>query len=344
MRKREIVFVSLLLVVVGFMVIFCTTTKTRTMAKSFVGRWSLYLPGGAGWLEVRQEEAYLDADLLWYGGSVLPVGSVLMKGDTLVVTRNRDIVREKDVDGKPVRSHTLTTWLEFTFKNQDELIGLAKLPDGEGQKIEMLEFTAKRLPALPPTPDLSKVKYGKPIKLFDAEDLTGWTLTNPERKNGWRVENGILINDPVQEEGKPHIHYGNLRTIKEFEDFNLKMQVNVPKGSNSGIYLRGIYEIQVFDSYQKPLDSHHMGGLYSRIKPAVSAEKPAGVWQDFDITLCDRHVTVILNGKTIIDNQPILGITGGALNADEFSPGPIYLQGDHGKVLYRNIVLTPILK
>ena len=73
-----------------------------------------------------------------------------------------------------------------------------------------------------------------------------------------------------------------------------------------------------------------MGGLYSRITPTVNrAEKPAGEWQTIDITLVDRHVTVILNGKTIIDNQPVLGCTGGALWSDEFRPGPIYLQGDH---------------
>ncbi len=87
-----------------------------------------------------------------------------------------------------------------------------------------------------------------------------------------------------------------------------------------------------------------MGAIYSRITPSLSAEKPAGEWQSLDITLCERHVTVILNGKMIIDNQPLLGVTGGALTADEFLPGPIYLQGDHGKVSYQNFVLRPILK
>ena len=124
----------------------------------------------------------------------------------------------------------------------------------------------------------------------------------------------------------------------------MKIEVNIPKGSNSGIYLRGIYEVQVFDSYQKPLDSHNMGAIYSRITPSLSAERPAGEWQSLDITLCERHVMVILNGKMIVDNQPLFGVTGGALTADEFLPGPIYLQGDHGKVLYRNLVLQPILK
>ena len=105
-----------------------------------------------------------------------------------------------------------------------------------------------------------------------------------------------------------------------------------------------MYEVQVFDSYGKDLDSHNMGAVYSRIKPMVAAEKPGGEWQALDITLCDRHVSVKLNGKTIIDNQPVFGPTGGAIISDVFAAGPIYLQGDHGNVSYRNIVLKQILK
>jgi hypothetical protein len=154
----------------------------------------------------------------------------------------------------------------------------------------------------------------------------------------------VLVNDPVQPEGGEHVSYGNLRTDQEFEDFNLKLEVNVPEGSNSGVYLRGMYEVQVVDSYKKPLDPHNMGAVYSRITPVVAAEKPAGQWQTLDITLCDRHATVLLNGVKIIDNQPIYGPTGGAMKSDVFTPGPIYLQGDHGKVFYRNIVLTPVAR
>ncbi|MDX9972894.1 MAG: DUF1080 domain-containing protein, partial [FCB group bacterium] len=193
-------------------------------------------------------------------------------------------------------------------------------------------------------PDLSKVGFGSAITLFNGTDLEGWQLTDPKQVNGWFARDGVLVNDPKQEEGKPHISYGNLRTTQEFEDFNLKLQVKVPPKGNSGIYLRGIYEVQVVDSYGSPIDPHNMGGIYSRIAPTVSAEKPAGEWQDYDITLCDRHVTVVLNGQKIIDNQPLLGVTGGALTSDEFKPGPIYLQGDHTGVEYKNIVLTPIVK
>jgi len=311
--------------------------------KPFLGRWALYLPGGAGWLEVRQEEGYLDADILWYGGSVVPVSNAFLNGETLVVTRNNNIDRKKNEKGEPTRTQVSTSWLEFSFFG-DVLTGTNYEPNHNSVGVKVTKFTGKIIPAFPPTPDLSLVKYGKPINLFSGKDLSGWALLNPKDTNGWRAEKGALINDPVQKEGQPHIHYGNLRTEQEFEDFNLNIEVNVPAGNNSGIYLRGIYEVQVLDSYGKNLDSHNMGAIYSRITPTVAAEKPAGEWQKLDITLCDRHVNVVLNGKTIIDNQPLFGVTGGALTADEFSPGPIYLQGDHGKVLYRNIVLRPILK
>ncbi len=315
--------------------------QEKSPAKQYLGRWSLFLPGGAGWLEVRQEDGYLDADILWYGGSVVPVANVFVDGDDLVVTRSREVKRtgEGSHGSEP---RILTTRIKMGLYS-DELAGEYVQPLQDGTGVKITRFRGVRIPPLPEPPDLSKVKYGKPVKLFNGKDLSGWTLTDPEAVNGWSVQDGALHNNPEQKAGKPHIHYGNLRTVDVFEDFNLKLQVNVPAGSNSGVYLRGIYEVQVLDSYGKPLDSHNMGALYSRITPSVSAEKPAGTWQDLDITLCDRHLTVKLNGVTIIDNKPIYGVTGGALTADEFSPGPIYLQGDHGVVSYRDLVLTPII-
>jgi hypothetical protein len=211
----------------------------------------------------------------------------------------------------------------------------------DGKPFAQAEFAGKRIPALPAKPDLAKVKFGAPIDLFNGKDLTGWRLIKPDSDNGWSVKDGVLQNRVVKAKDK---HFGNLRTDAEFEDFNLKVEVSTVEGSNSGIYLRGIYEVQIMESFGKPLDSHHMGALYSRITPSVNAEKPIGEWQSLDITLVDRHLTVILNGKTIIDNQPVLGCTGGALTSDEFKPGPIFLQGDHTDVNYRKLVLTPAVK
>jgi len=317
-------------------------SKAIDSAKPFLGRWALFLPGGAGWLEVKQMDTYLEASLLWYGGSVEPVSSVYMEGETLVVTKIRNYERTPASARTPARTHIAGTQFRFSLY-ADQLVGEQITPEKDGSSSSM-RFTGKKIPDVPAAPDLSKLVYGKPVKLLNGKDLTGWRLLEVKKTNGWSVVDGTLVNDPVQKEGQPHIQYGNLCTVDKYEDFNMKLQVNVPAGSNSGVYLRGIYEIQVVDSYGKALDPHNMGALYSRITPSESAEKPAGEWQDMDITLCDRHVTVILNGKTIINNQPVLGCTGGAITADEFIPGPIYLQGDHGKVLYRNIEIKPILK
>jgi hypothetical protein len=303
----------------------------------FVGRWALTIPGGdAGWLGVVEKDGNLSASILWGGGSVVPVTAVKMEGDKLVLTR----VEESGRGEKKIRStETITAKVDG---NNLKFTTVTKRSNGSEGKPQ--DFTGKRIPPLPGKPDLAKVKFGKPVVLFDGKSLDGWKLTDPGAKSGWSIENGVLVNNPVQPDPNKHISYSNLRTVAEFEDFNLKLEVNVGKGENSGVYLRGIYEVQVCDSFGKPLDSHNMGGVYSRITPTESAEKAPGEWQTMDLTLVDRHVTVVLNGKKIIDNEPVLGCTGGALWSDEFKPGPIYLQGDHTGIKYRNIVIAPVVK
>ncbi len=314
----------------------------QDVANPYVGRWALTIPGGgAGWLGVTQEEGYLDASILWGGGSVVPVASVYLDGDSLVVTRSHSVER-KEESGNVVKRHTFTETITANVSG-DTLNLVTSRPRNDGLGVSRNAFAGRRIPDLPPAPDLSKVKYGAPQDLL-ASGLYGWKLINENRANGWTFGAGVLMNSPAQEKGKPHISYGNLRTIAEFEDFNLKLGVNVVKGSNSGVYLRGIYEVQVLESYGKEPDTHHMGAMYSRIRPLIAAERRRGEWQTLDITLVDRHVTVILNDTMIIDNQPLLGCTGGALWSDESRPGPIYLQGDHSSVRFRDIVLTPVLK
>jgi 3-keto-disaccharide hydrolase len=310
----------------------------------FLGRWALTIPGGgAGWLGVTQENGYLDASLLWGGGSVLPVDSVFVNGEDLFVVRLTKVER-KDPEGKVVRTQMIPDVIQARLEGDTlQLTQMVVRRNGNGVD-DRGQFTGKRIPPLPGKPDLSKVKFGPPIVLFDGKNLEAWKLTDPRAKSGWSIEDGLLVNKPVQPQGGRHVSYGNLRTVAEFEDFNLKLEVNVLKGENSGVYLRGIYEVQVCDSYGRKLDSHNMGGIYSRITPTVNAEKPPGEWQTMDLTLVDRHATVVLNGKKIIDNEPLLGCTGGALWSDEFKPGPIYLQGDHTGVKYRNIVITPVVK
>jgi hypothetical protein len=304
------------------------TASAADAGNPYLGGWDLTISGGAaGWLGVSEKDGQLQAEILWGGGSVVPVDSAKVEDGQLVMVR--------DAASNPQT---------ITARAKGDELKLTISYAGEDGKAVQEDFTGKRTPPLPPAPDLSKVKFGEPIKLFNGKDIAGWKLVDPHQDSGWSVKDGVLMNRVAQEEGKPHRSFGNLRTEKEFEDFNLTMEVRVPKGGNSGVYLRGIYEVQVVDSYGRPLDPHNMGAIYSRICPTVAAEKPAGEWQTLDTTLVKRHVTVILNGKKIIDNQPLLGCTGGALRSDQLRPGPIYLQGDHTGVDYRNIVLRPVAK
>lgn len=310
---------------------------------TFLGRWALTIPGGgAGWLSVTDEGDYYDSSILWGGGSVLDTASTYVDGDTLYVTREHKETR-KDKNGKRIKTNIFIETISATVKG-DDLTLTRRNPNRNGKSVSVETFTGKRIADLPPAPDLSKVKYGKPIELFKKNSLDGWKMVNDSQKSAWSIKNGVLINNPLQPENGKHIRYGNLRTVAEYEDFRLTTDLSVDINGNSGIYLRGIYEVQVMESYGMPRDNHHLGAVYSRITPSKAVERAPGKWQTLDITLVDRHITVILNGTTIIDNQPLLGCTGGALWSDEFRPGPLYLQGDHSAVKYRNMILTPIAK
>ena len=173
-------------------------------------------------------------------------------------------------------------------------------------------------------------KWGAPIKIFNGKDLTGWEAI--DRPNQWIVENGVL---------KSPKSGANIRTKETYNDFKLHIEFRYPKGSNSGVYLRGRYEIQIEDNKGMEPMSLYLGGIYGFIDPWLNMAKEPGEWQAYDVELVGRMVTVKANGTTIIYKQEIPGITGGALDSKEGAPGPIMMQGDHGPIEFRNIVLTP---
>jgi hypothetical protein len=325
-------------------VIFLATGMCATAfaaSNPFIGYWELTVPGGAaGWLGVEESGGQLKASMMWAAGSVVPTDSAKVEGDQLILTRTHDY-EIKDAAGKKVKKTLIETITATVSGDQISLTSVKPRQDGGGE--DKVSFGGRRTPPMPAAPNLKEVKFGKGIKLFNGKSLDGWRLTDKNAVSGWSAQKGLLVNSAAQQEGKPHINFGNLRTDREFNDFNLKLDARVPKGGNSGIYLRGIYEVQVADSYGQPPESHGIGSVYSRITPTSNPAKPAGEWQSYDITLVNRHVTVILNGTKIIDNQPVLGCTGGALWSDVSRPGPLYLQGDHTGVEYRNIVLRPVV-
>jgi hypothetical protein len=178
-----------------------------------------------------------------------------------------------------------------------------------------------------------KRRPGTPIELLNGKDLTGWIGQNTGQPKGWAIKDGVLVNTPPAD---------NIYSDKKFKDFKIEVEFNVDKGSNSGIYLRGRYEIQVADSHGQPQTYQSQGAIYGFATPTEDAGKAPGEWQKIEATIVANRVTVIHNGKKIIDNFAIPGITGGALDPNEALPGPIMLQGDHGRVQYRKVTVTPL--
>ncbi len=309
-------------------------------AKPFLGSWAFELAdGNPAWLQIRREDDTLSGFLLWSVGSARPVQKLSLQDGNLTFLRKirwKPYGRSDDtrVISKPMSARLVGDRLKLTFKQT--------APESSDE--EVVVMTGKRMPPMPPRPDLSQIEFGKPIELFNGRDLTGWRLSNPDKTNGWRAEDGVLVNETPKTDFGAYGDFGNLCTEREFEDFELTIDYRVDSGCNSGVYLRGMYEAQVVDRDSRMQGISGPGAVFGRIAPTHNAGKPGGEWNRYRLTLVDRHITVELNGDKVIDNRPIEGCTGGGLSADDTKPGPIFLQGDHTSVQYRNIVLRPVIR
>jgi hypothetical protein len=198
---------------------------------------------------------------------------------------------------------------------------------------ESLTFTGHRAPQIDDRDDGSWVR-GKPIVLFNGKDLSGWTGVNSEKAEGWKVEDGVLKGSGQD----------NLITTAKYWNFELHAEYKLAERSNSGIGLRGRYEVQIASDYGRPPGMHGTGALYTRILPRVNASKKPDEWQTYDIRLVGRQITAVLNDEKLYEKGVIDGLTGIAFDPYEGQPGPIELQGDHGPVEFRNLILTPLTK
>ena len=204
----------------------------------------------------------------------------------------------------------------------------------EGQNQPPVHWTGVRAPVIKDKDDGSWHE-GKPVTLFNGKDLTGWKTIVPTDDTGWSIVDGALS---TTGRGK------DIASDAKFWNFILHAEFKPAEHANSGIGLRGRYEVQILDDFGHPPNTHGNGALYSRILPTENASKPANEWQTYDIRLVGRQVTIVLNGKKIIDKGEIEGLTAIAINSDEAKPGPFVLQGDHGPVQFRNLVVTPLSK
>lgn len=287
--------------------------------KTFLGRWDLSLKAPdreyPSWLELREENGQLQARMVGRWGNAR-----LLRKVTLV-NGHLTFVSPKEEEDRPE---------DMVFEGT--LVGEQLSGTLNGLNGVTWTWKGQRAPALKRG---SVPKWVKPMQMFNGKDLTGWKMSGPS-KSVWKVENGTLVSPGDGPE---------LISDAKFEDFKLHVEFNCGPDSNSGIYLRGRYEVQVeTDSINDPPE-RRMGGVYGFLAASPEQPRRPGEWQSYDITLVGRWVTVVQNGITIIDNREIPGITGGALDSHEELPGPIYLQGtEKGHVIFRNIVITPAEK
>lgn len=310
--------------------------ETDGSKKGFAGQWALKMSNGAaGWMTIHHRDAGFTGEL-WTVGEPKVMRDIRITNGILTFQRALRI-NPPDYPGGPYTGKRMLRDLKATL-NGNTIRIIMDIPDGQP-----FVHSGKRLPPIPVKPDLSKVTFGKPIELFNGVNLKGWELINPNKINGWKVKNGELVNETPKTTFDAFAPYGNLRTQQEYGDSKLTIEFNVPPGGNSGIYVCGAYEAQVVDRDSWMQGLQGVGAIFSRIKPTKNAGKPGGQWQSYEITIVDRHATVILNGQKVIDNQPVIGNTNGAFQADVTRPGPLHLQGDHTSVRYRNIVLYPVI-
>lgn len=290
-------------------------SMAQNNTKEFEGRWDLTLQmdgkENPSWLEITHSgHKTLVGRFTAVSGSARPVSEVKVTGNEFsfaIPPQWEEGKGDMVVRGK-LEGSTL----------QGEIV----FPDGK-----KYSWKGVRAPSLR---DQKAGNPGKPIELIQKSSLKGWKALG---ENQWVVENGILRSPKSG---------ANLVTEEKFWNFKLHVEFRYPKGSNSGVYLRGRYEVQIMDSQGNDPVSGELGGVYGFIAPSEQVAKAPGEWQTYDITLVGRMITVEANGKTIICNQEIPGITGGALDSNEGEPGPILLQGDHGPVEFRSIRITPL--
>lgn len=301
-------------------------SQTTVPGSDIIGKWNLtfsleekdngnrgvFRQDRPGWLEVsRSGRSALIGRYVGYSGSARPISEVKYNSDD-----------EKYYFSIPPQWMNIDDDIYFEFSLVDEQLTGFKLLDGN-----RVQLNGVRAPDL--TRDTPPV-WGSPINLLD-DNMSRWIIPD---NNKFRMIDGLLVN---KETGR------NLVTKEKFDDFKLSVEYKYPEGSNSGIYLRGRYEVQIEDSYGKAVSDLFSGAVYGFIEPSVNTAKRANEWQTFEITLVGRHVTVVMNDVEVISNRIIPGITGGALNSNESEPGPIMIQGDHGPIEFRKFTVTPAM-
>jgi 3-keto-disaccharide hydrolase len=311
-------------------ILFLASCAAFPADQDFNGRWDISVPSSparAWWLEVNGAgtDAINGLFVGAPGGNMDVIPEIAIRDGELVFAFDKRFQVGSGAQRRPAkgvwRARLVSGKLQGTFAV-------------EGQTEPPTEWIGVRAPVITDKDDGSW-REGTPIRLFNGKDLTGWLPLVPGRELGWTVKDGMLTNVA---------RANNLVSEKKFWNFKLRAEFRLAAKSNSGIGLRGRYEVQILDDAGRPIDKHSQGALYSRIPPSVNVSKPAGEWQTYDITLIGRQVTIVLNGTKVIDKGEVEGLTAMGHDPNEGEPGPISLQGDHGPVEFRSLVVTPLTR
>lgn len=316
-RPKVFVFAGVVFIVVMHMTFASRSHAQAASDQAFLGRWDLTLTTPKreypSWLEITRDGGQFHARFVSLFGHARPLPKVeISDGHILFVSPKEEEERKDDMvfEGK---------------LSGGKLSGTTTGPDGTPW-----QWTGVPAPKLARN---GEPQWGKAVQLFDGKDLNGWRSSDSAAKAAWTVEAGTLVSPG---------HGPELISTTKFGDFKLHIEFNCAKGANSGVYLRGRYELQIEDDPEPEGPTMRTGGVYGFLAPSPEQPRRPGEWQTYDITLIGRILTVVQNGQTIIDKQEIPGITGGALDSHEGLPGPIYLQGSEvGHVAFRNITITP---
>jgi hypothetical protein len=311
---------------VPFVLLLLAIAPAFSADKDFNGRWDITAHTQprprAYWLELTGADGTHPSG--WfvsaYAGDRNKIDSIAIKDGELTFSFQPPAARDGKQPRIPVwHGHLNAGKLEGTFGNE----GGSTTP-----------WTGVRAPVIADKDDGSW-KEGKPIQLFNGKDVSGWKALNPSVEMKWTVQDGVLRNAPPTTD---------LISEQKFWNFTLHMDFRIVEHSNSGIGLRGRYEIQILDDYGNPPNTHGAAALYSRVAPKVNASKKAGEWQSYDIRLVGRTLTVVHNGVKVLDKVEVEGLTAIANNSDEAEPGPFIVQGDHSYVEIKSFVVTPLVK
>ena len=302
------------------------TLQPQSAASPFLGQWNMTGTGAdtgvVYWLEVKEDGGAIKGRFLNRWSSPYDLPTIMIENGELIFTNSPR-------DGQPPPPVWRARVVDGT------LVGTTTIARRAPEAPVVINWVGVRPPLWPAADANADHTYGEPVSLFDGTTMDGWGVQHKQNPMNWSVIDGAMTS--AEKAGN------NLVSQQSFDDFKIEAEYAIAPGSNGGIYVRGRYELQLLDDAGQPVTPQGHMAIYGRTPTSVNASLPAGEWQTMEAIVVGNRLTVTLNGQKVHDNAAIEGITGGALDANETEPGPIMLQGDHGKVAFRKIVVTPIL-